>query len=131
MKKQLEDNIRELSEIFAYNVNALRNKPLNDMTAEEEQKMVTGTYRAYELEPALKTELNISEDADFYGELIKFAKKEGSDATKAMEGVLPFHRAFMENLRNMGIPKGTCQTGAITEEALEKTRQQFDAPSGP
>ena len=131
MKKELENDIRELSEIFARNVNVLRGKPLNELTEEEQQKLSEGTDRAIELEPALKTELNISEDSDFYAELIKFTKKQGSDATKAMEDVLPFFDAFMENLTDIGIPEGTCPAGTATEDALEKTRQQFDTPSGP
>ena len=131
MKKELENNIRELSEIFARNVNILRDTPFPDLTEEVQDKLIEGTERAVALELALRAELNASEDSNFYAELIEFTKKEGSDATKAMEDVLPFYDAFMENLSDMGVSSGTCATVDATEEALEKTRKQFDAPSGP
>ncbi|MAE50831.1 MAG: hypothetical protein CMH27_03370 [Micavibrio sp.] len=131
MKKELENNIRELSEIFARNVNILRDAPLADLTDEVQDKLIEGTERAVVLEMALRAELNASEDSNFYAELIEFTKKEGSDATKAMEDVLPFFDAFMENLSDMGVSSGSCPTVDATEEALDKTRKQFDAPSGP
>lgn len=131
MKKELENNIRELSEIFASNVNILRGTPFPNLTEEVQDKLIEGTERAVVLELALRAELKVSEDSNFYAELIQFTKKEGSDATKAMEDVLPFFDAFMENLSDMGVSSGTCPTVDATGEALEKTRQQFDAPSGP
>lgn len=131
MKKELENNIRELSEIFARNVNILRDKSVSDLTEEIQDKLIEGTERAVVLELALRAELNVSDDSNFYAELIGFTKKEGSDATKAMEDVLPFFDAFMENLNDMGVSKGTCPTVDATEEALKKTKQQFDGPSSP
>lgn len=76
MKKELENNIRELSEIFASNVNILRGTPFPNLTEEVQDKLIEGTERAVVLELALRAELKVSEDSNFYAELIQFTKKE-------------------------------------------------------
>ena len=133
MTPETESKIRQLSSLFAKQIEIIDSTPFKDISPEQEQQSQADALELEELIEDIAYELDTFKGGRFtVASIINITRNEGSDAAEPLAHHLDLLTAFQKNIQEICNEKGLGDMNELSQEAWDKTKQQFDNTlSGP